>query len=497
MKIVFVYPTYENLGIEYLSAVLKQEGHQTELVLDPCLFDDSHHYNPFFKKILSFRKYIVNRIIKSQADLVCFSAVSDYYSWACEIAEEVRKRTEVPIVFGGTHPTSVPEQVISNDFIDYVVVGEGEGAIVDLARRLEQKDDDYRIKNVWFKRRGQIIRNELRDLIQDLDSLPFPDKDLYSREFTDFKGQYTIITSRGCPFSCTYCCNNFLRGLYQGKGRYHRCRSVENVIAELKLAKEKDKIKSVYFFDEELLFDFERAKRLLQFYKKEINLPFWCYTDPRILDEERIDLLEESGCCETEIGIQELDHNLNKNILKRNIDTEHLKTIIKKAQKVRIRLWADIILGLPTQKEKNLIDMVNFFNENRISVPQIFWIRYYPKTEMVNIAMKEGILQDKECNEPDSCGAFYVRGSAYNPRFAKIGNLFYLCCLLPKWLVRLMVKKRVYEYFPPALFKAFFSNIIDAKIFIMWYFGLGKQRIYFGKRRLYYLHYFWKWLTTP
>src|SRR4030042_4021033 len=131
---------------------------------------------------------------------------------------------------------------------------------------LEQKDDDYRIKNVCLKRDGQIIKNEPRDLIQDLDSLPFPDKDLYAKEYTDFKGEYTIITSRGCPFSCTYCCNNFLRKLYQGKGTYKRYRSPENVIAELKFAKEKYKMKGVLFFDEELLLEWERAKRLLYLY---------------------------------------------------------------------------------------------------------------------------------------------------------------------------------------------------------------------------------------
>src|SRR4030042_6877255 len=195
MKVTFVYPTSENLGIEYLSSVLRQEGHQSELIFDPCLFNDTIHYNPFLKHLFAFKKHMLNRIIKSQADLVCFSVVSDFYPWACEIAKEVKKRTKVPIVFGGIHPTSVPEQVISNDFVDYVVIGEGEGAIVELVRSLEQKDDDYRIKNVWLKRDGQIIRNEPRDLIQDLDSLPFPDKALYAKEYTDFKGQYTIITS--------------------------------------------------------------------------------------------------------------------------------------------------------------------------------------------------------------------------------------------------------------------------------------------------------------
>lgn len=499
MKIVFVYPVYENLSIEYLSAVLKKEGHQTELAFAPCLFDDSIYYNQFFKKIFSFRKYVVNKVIKSQADLVCFSVVSDYYSWACEIAKEVRKRSKVPIVFGGIHTTSMPQEVISNDFVDYVVVGEGEGAIVDLVNSLEQNDDNYRIKNVWFKKNGQIIQNEVRDLIQDLDSLPFPDKDLYAKEYTDFQGEYTIMTSRGCPFSCTYCNNNFLKKFYQGKGTYVRYRSPENVIAELKLAKEKYKMKAVLFFDEELLFNWGRAKRLLHLYKKEINLPFWCYVNPQILDEEKIDLLESTGCSEVEMGIQDLDPALNKRILKRNINLKHFKNVIKKIQKSKIVLIAGIMLKIPTQKEQNLIEMVNFFNENRIQfpVPTLYWTRYYPRTEIIDIAIKEGALQNKKCDEFDSSSAFYIRGSTYNPRFAKIGNLFFLCCILPNWLIRLIVKKRIYEYFPPVLLKFFFYTFcISPKLEFLWLLGRKKRRLYFIRRKDFYLYYLWKWLNT-
>jgi len=495
MKIVFVYPTYENLGIEYLSAVLKKQGYQTELAFDPCLFDDGIRYSRFLKNIFSFKKYIINKIIKSQPDLISFSVISDRYSWACEIAKELRKKTKAPIVFGGIHPTSRPEEVISNNFVDYVVVGEGEGAIVDLVKRLEKKDDDYRIKNVWLKRNGQIIKNELRDLIQDLDSLPFPDKDLYSKEHTDFKGQYTVITSRGCPFSCTYCCNNFLKKLYQGKGEYYRYRSVGNVIEELKFAKEKYKINAVLFFDEELFFETERAKRLFSLYKKEINLPFVCSLNPQIMDEEKIDLLENNGCHEVGLGIQDLDPGINRTILRRNIKLEHLKRIIKKMQKTKILVTIYIMLGLPTQKEKNLMDMINFFNENRVDFTALFWTRYYPETEIIDIAIREGALQKNEFDKLNSC-AFYLRGSTYNPRFAKLGNLFFLCCLLPKCLIRLIVKKRIYEYFPPTLFTFFFSRCIELKMIFQRLLGIRKKRLYFFNRRLFYLYHFRKWLKT-
>lgn len=500
MKILFVYPVFENLGIEYLSSALKQEGHSAELVFDPCLFNDTLFYNAFLKDICSFKKNVVDRVVKSQADLVCFSVVSDLYFWACEIARAIKKKAKIPIAFGGIHPTAVPEQVISNDFVDYVVVGEGEEALIDLVRRLEQKNDDYQIGNVWFKRNGKIIRNDPRNLIQDLDRLPFPDKDLYSKEYTEFKGQYTIVTSRGCFFSCTYCCNNFLRKLYQGKGNYNRYRSIDNVIAELKLAKEKYKIKSVLFFDEELLLKWDRTKRLLHLYKQKIDLPFWCYVNPQTLSEEKICLLESSGCNEVEMGVQELDPVLNKNILKRNMDLKQLKKIIKRMQKTKIIVAVDIMLGLPTQNEKNLINMVNFLNDNRVDSLFLFWLRYYPKTEMIDIAIKHSALENEILDKTNFIcpSPFNIRGSTFNPQFARIANLFYLCLILPKRMIKIIVWGKVYRYFPPVIFKFFFFNfcIFPRLYFIRKLLGKKRTRTFIINRKRFYLYYLYQWLNT-
>ncbi len=494
MKVVFAYPIFENLGIEYLSAALKKERHSTELAYDPSLFDDDARFNSFLSKVFNYKSHIVDRIVNSRADLLCFSVVSDRYPWACEIASRVRERTKVPIVFGGMHPTSDPEDVISNDFVDYVVVGEGEGAIVDLAKCLQEKKDASQIKNLWLKKDGRIIKNEPRSLIEDLDSLPFPDKDLYSKEFTDFQGQHTVITSRGCQFSCTYCCNNYLKRLYHGNGKYRRMRSVENVIEELKLAKERNRINSVLFFDEELFFETERAKRLLELYKKEINLPYWCYINPQLMDEEKLDLLEKTGCSEVEMGVQDLDPSVNKNILRRSLDVTHLKQVIKRMHKAKIIIQADIMLGLPTQKEKNVLDMVNFFNENRIDYPMVFWMRYYPKTDMIDIALKEGALEKGELNRlGDSC-AFYVKGSTYNPRFAKIANLYYLSCLLPSGMIKFIINKKLYSFFPPVVLKYFFNTYIINKIALQVVFKYRKRGIFFVSRLPIYTYYFLKWL---
>jgi len=377
-----------------------------------------------------------------------------------------------------------------------VVVGEGEGAIVDLVKSLENKDGNSNIANVWFKKNGRVIRNEPRDLIQDLDSLPFPDRDLYAGEFLEMHLHYGIITSRGCPFSCTYCSNNYLQKLYHGKGQYVRYRSIENVIAELKSAKERYEIRAVAFQDEELFFDTDRAKRLFDLYKKEINIPFWCYINPQVMNEEKIALLESSGCHEVEMGIQDLDVTLNKNILKRNMDLKHLKNVIKGLQKAKIITYGDIMLGLPTQKEQNLINMADFLNENKVSFTMVFWLRYYPKTEIIDIAAQTGALSQNDYEKLNCSYSFVTRGSTYNHQFAKVANLLYLSLLLPRWLMKFIIKNKVYECFPPLVFKAPFNASLMLRVAFLFFLGrIKRDEIFLAKSR-FYLHHLCKWITA-
>jgi radical SAM superfamily enzyme YgiQ (UPF0313 family) len=179
MKVVFVYASYESLGVEYISAVLKSHGHSVELVFDPKLYNDHVIKIDTLSKIFSYKEQVINDVLKISPDVVCFSPVSDDYLWASDLAKSIKQHLDVPVVFGGIHATSIPEVVIKNEFIDFVVVGEGEYPLLELVECLEEGKKNYYIKNIWFKKNGRVIRNKLRQLINDLDKLPFPDKDLY------------------------------------------------------------------------------------------------------------------------------------------------------------------------------------------------------------------------------------------------------------------------------------------------------------------------------
>jgi len=452
MKIEFICPSYESIGIEYLSAVLKQNGHKTELILDPQLFNDGTINIPFLGRMFDYRDKVVKMVKKSKADLVAFTVLSDQYPWACYIAKKIKEESDVPIVFGGIHPTAMPEQSIKNDFVDYVIRGEGEFALLDLVKSLESGKPNYEIKNVWMKKGNAVIRNELRPLIENLDELPFPDKDVYY-EILKFQEAYSynIMTSRGCLFTCSYCTNSFLKKLYAGKGSYHRLRSVENVIAELKLAKAKYPLKMIVIHDDTFNSSLEWLEKFSSLYTREIALPFFSWINPINVNEKVVALLKNSGCFAIEMGVQAISPETRKNILHRNMSTEQIANSIALFNKAGIWVTTDNIFGLPGQSKQELLDLAKFYNRNRVNLTNIFYMKYFPKIEILDIAKEMGVLSEEQAGlyeQSEHTKYITVSGDVNSAEYSAIKRLFYMLPFLPRNLVDYIIDKGIYKYIP-------------------------------------------------
>ncbi|MDP2043751.1 MAG: cobalamin-dependent protein, partial [Candidatus Omnitrophota bacterium] len=207
MKITLISMGAENLGVEYLSIVLKKAGHQVSLVFDPALFSSEVFFegkgNKVLSKIFNRKKKMLEEIKLLDPGLIGFSVLTSNYQWSLDIAKSIKEFFDIPIVFGGLHSTIVPERVIKNKCVDMIVVGEGEYALLDIADNLETNKRNYHLNNVWFKDNGKIIQNGLRPLVNDLDSLPFPDKGLFYQKVPPYQHEYTIMASRGCSFNCS------------------------------------------------------------------------------------------------------------------------------------------------------------------------------------------------------------------------------------------------------------------------------------------------------
>ncbi|MFH1507442.1 MAG: radical SAM protein [Candidatus Omnitrophota bacterium] len=449
-RVAFVYPGYENLGIEYLSATLKKRGIQTKLFFDPVLFSESGFLsNRFLGKLFSFQKYLLREIINYKPDLVCFSVVTDNYPWAIRWAREIKYSLGTLIIFGGIHPTALPERVLNEPFVDYVCIGEGDIALAELAAAMKEKMPVTRIKNIWTKNDSLIIKNEVRPLIPNLDDLPFPDKDLYYLSASIFREGYLITTSRGCPHSCTYCANNLLRNIYQGRGDYLRRRSVSNVIAEMEKAKVEYKPRFIHFSDEVFSYDTEWLESFIPIYRKNIGLPFACYVSPPFVNKKVVGLLKEGGCYKVQMGVQTLNEDSRIKLLKRVYTNEQIIEAIKLFRKHKIYLTCDNIFGLPGQDEDELIEMSEFYNKNRPDHIEVFWLKYYPAAPILSIARNMGWVDDNNIKAMESSAIGIVKGGdTYNREFGRFQLLLNLLYFMPTKLVSFILRKGIYRLFP-------------------------------------------------
>ncbi len=454
-KIAFIHPGYENLGIEYLSAALKINGFETKLFFDPILFSESGFINnKFLSRLFSNKENILNSIKDYQPDLLCFSVITDNYKWACEWAREAKNYVPVPVVFGGIHPTSVPERVVQESFVDYICIGEGDVAIVELSKALRDNKPANSVRNIWVNKEGLIFKNEIRPPVSNLDTLPFADKDIYYSEAPIFYDGYLISTSRGCPFKCAYCCNNVYHALYKDTGMVVRRRSADNVIRELEEAQNKYNPRFIHFVDDVFNYNRDWLFDFLGKYKANIKLPFSCYIYPDLVDLPMVKSMKEAGCFKIQMGLQVFDENKRATILKRNSKQGNISRAIDYFKEAGVFVTCDNILGFPDEKEEELLSLAHFYNKHTPNHSENFWLRYYPGTEITKWALNNNYIS-AEINEEIEKGR-YNSGLIRRPKhtsFSKTftGKFLFLLSIFPflnNKLRLFILKYKLYRFFP-------------------------------------------------
>lgn len=451
MKVTFIYPSFENLGIEYLSAALKQAGHSTELVFDPRLFDDNILMNAPLAKVFSYKKKVLQRVRDSKPDLVAMSLISPNYLWGIDLAHAIKEIMAVPIVCGGMHISAVPDIAIRNPDIDYLIVGEGELPLVELAEALESGVTEPDIQNLWYKRDGRIVAREVRPPIQDLDILPFPDKDMYQRNSSLFKIGYTALSGRGCTSRCTFCHHSFYGKLYDNKGPYLRKRSVTNLVEELREAKHGRGVKFIRFYDDNFTYNREWMVEFAQTYTRDVHLPFYCMGNPETITEEVAECLEAAGCYELQVGVQTINDRTRNEILNRRETTPEVIRAITAMKKTKVRIVTDNLIDIPGQDESEVLELARFYNEHRVDRINIYWTTYFARIGLVDIARKKGLISDgaiRRIEEAPSSRATYIGQAESNKELRKYQLLLALLLFLPRKWVDFIIQKDLYRFFP-------------------------------------------------
>ena len=408
---------FEPLGIMYLSTPLSQAGHRVDI----CGATD---------------REIKRHLAGASPDIIAYSITTGAHELFLKINREIKNAHRVFSVFGGPHPTFFPA-MIDEEGVDAICVGEGEEAFVELADKLQRGDDITTVRNFHIKRDKTIYRNDVRPLIEDLDSIPFPDRELfYSYPTARSSKMKTFIASRGCMHRCSYCFNHLYNRIYQGKGKVIRFRSPDNVVNEIAQVKERYPLEFVLFHDSSLVFSKEWLKEFSLKFKKQIGLPFNCNIRPDQVAEEEIAYLKDAGCFSIAWAAEAGNDYIRNNVLRRPISKETLLTLAQRLRKYRINFIIQNMLGIPGESLKECLETLNLNIRCRPDYAWVSLLSPYPGTEIYDTSIKMGLLSPTTTQFAET---YHVHSPLKLPDKRKIENLqklFSLIVAFP-WLYRM------------------------------------------------------------
>jgi anaerobic magnesium-protoporphyrin IX monomethyl ester cyclase len=381
MKILFVYPNITkeegiSSGVAYLSGHLKQHGCETDL-MD---FTWTNNINSCIKKIR-----------QSKPDIIGFTLTTMDFDFCVKVANEVKNNFDIPIVFGGVHPTMAPEETINKKSIDIVCVGEGELALTELLDRMEKSEPVEHIKNFWFKKEGKIIRNPVRPLIENLDVLSC-DRELFDyKKYLKARGYIVdIYAGRGCPYKCAYCINHALQKLYDGKGRYVRLRSIENIIQEIQELQKKYNVKAIAFPDDTFTYNKRWLKEFCTEYAKSIKLPFSCNGRVENIDSELCKTLKDAGCNSIMFGVESGSEKIRREILSRPISDEKIISAFRNTKNSGIKTFSYNMVGIPYETAEDVKKTIELNKKIEPDEVQCTIFYPFPGTDLLYLCEENG-----------------------------------------------------------------------------------------------------------
>lgn len=443
-KITFAALGTEQLGISMLSGIAKSKGHNVGLAFSASLFHDRFNLEmPWLSPYFDDTHEVIKAIEAQQPDIIAFSPLTSTYQWSLQIARDAKKiNPGVKTVFGGVHASAVPHLVLQKPEADFVVIGEGDVAFPQIINTVQNNAYGEIIPNTRYKTStGIIVSGPQTGFIQDLDALPFADKPLWE-EHVRLGDLYLAMASRGCPYRCSFCFNNFFAKLPEEKsGKYVRLRSPEHMIAELKIAKRRYGIDVVDFQDDVFTTSKKWLQDFLTLYKKEINKPFQILTHPRYMDDEIAKWLSNAGCVWVQMGVQSMDEGFKKGSLLRYERSEDVSAAMDAMNKYGMKVKVDHMFGLPDEPvtaQENARLLYANHGPKRI---QTFWTCYLPGTEMMNEAIANKRLTEAQAEKINEGEDFYFFRNTENIKDENLMNLykayeviFRIMPVMPNWL---------------------------------------------------------------
>jgi anaerobic magnesium-protoporphyrin IX monomethyl ester cyclase len=450
-KILFVQNFVDEcLGPMYLSSALKKKGYDCAAAIGR-----------------NYKNDIFPRVVEEKPDVIGISIMTFSEKWALEIARNIKRDfSYVKVVFGGPHPTYFHEYIDEKD-VDIMVTGEGEEAFVDLVDALTNNSKIDSIKNVYCKVEGKIYRNPVRPVVENIDDIEFPDRELYlpySWRVGHKEEQY-VLTTRGCPFSCTYCYNNATTDYYGGeKKRFVRLRSVDNVFHELEYIRDKIKPRKIFFVDDYLgAGKTEWLYSFLPRYAKTINIPFYICFRANLLASNPglVKLLKEAGCFQVGIGVECGNERIRNEVIGKRLKDRDIIAAAENLHREGIYVRTCNLLGIPGTALENEYETIALNQKIKTEFPHPYLFYPFPKTALTQIAIDKGLF--KKDNYEQQVKSFHggsILDLEHKTEIENIHKLFQLAITFP-FLMPIIKKWVKYEH--PRINKAIFKILLFIK----------------------------------
>lgn len=388
---------------------------------------------------------------------------------------------------GGVHLILNPNDITKAPSVDAICTGDAEYVLLKFIKNYSKKDGSHLDTPGFWTRKGNIIqKNPKIPLIEDLDRLPFPDREIFLKQEMSYGGfsadgkmYLDFMFTRGCPFPCPYCSNHALKKIY-GSGKYVRRMSPQRAIEWLKHDLAIYHCDRVCIIDDTFTLDKKWVVEFLKLYKKEIPVPFVCLLRIGTFDEDLIKLLKKSRCARVTLGVESGDEEYRKTILKRLMSNEEVIRSFELIKKHKISVGAFVMIGLPGETPKKWLKTVKLLGllaPNKIVINTYY---PYPGTELYDLTKKMGFI-------PRGHNLKHVEGietSLNMPNFNKRDVLYYwhkvdlmaeLCQKQDKLTLKILNKIIFNLYATPPSSKLFFLTQTAVYIYEQFIFLLNKM----------------------
>lgn len=392
---------YFPLGLSYLSSTLRKAGHQVTIYDADCNKDSKgmdytrlpEKYRTYLKELKNPENPIIKEIsgtlAKYQPDIVGITVMTPKAASAFTVASLVKKYNKnCPVILGGPHATLRPDEILKNTKdVDFIVNGEGELTFLELADALMTKTNNFStVSGISYRHGNNILQNDTKGFIDNLDCLPFPDREtlLGSDTYTS-EDMGLLMGSRGCPYNCSYCATQ----IWTRKVRY---RSLANILEEIIYVHRQYGTHQFTFKDDSFTVN---KKRVMEFCNKlvstGIKINWDCNTRADLVDLELLRTMKRAGCNSIKVGIESGSERILK-LMDKGITLEQIRKSAKLFRNVGIHWTAYFMMGIPTETKEDVKKTLDLLYEIKPSFASIGVYEPFPGTKLFDIGVERGLV---------------------------------------------------------------------------------------------------------